>query len=99
MVHLSWILSQKIEDAIGKIKTCMEKKQLKMNDAKTEFIVLGTSNNLRKNTLHNIEIGKTKIYQVSKLKISWSTSWWTTKSQGPHSEKSKNSQLHSHAHL
>ena len=52
----------------------MDKKQLKINDAKTELIVLGTSNNLRKNTLHNIEIGKTKIHQVSKIKISWSTS-------------------------
>ena len=47
----------------------MEENQLKMNDAKTEFIVLGTSNNLRKNTLDNIEIGKTKIHQTSKIKF------------------------------
>ena len=33
-----------------------------MNDAKTGFIVLGTSNNLRKNALDNIEIGKTKTH-------------------------------------
>ena len=37
----------------------MEENQLKLNDVNTEFIVLGTSNNLRKNTLDNIEIGKT----------------------------------------
>ena len=40
----------------------MEEKQLRMNDAKTEFIVLGTSYILKKNTLGNIEIGKTKIH-------------------------------------
>ena len=33
-----------------------------MNDAKTMFIVLGTANNLKKNTLDNIEIGSTKIH-------------------------------------
>ena len=31
----------------------MEENQLKMNDTKTEFIVLGTTNILRKNTLDN----------------------------------------------
>ena len=54
-------IKQKIENDIRKIKTWMEENQLKMNDAKTEFIVLGTSNNLRKNTLDKIEIGKSKI--------------------------------------
>ena len=47
----------------------MEENHLKMNDAKTEFIVLGTTNNLRKNTLDNIEIGNTKIHQTSKIKF------------------------------
>ena len=55
-------IEQKIENDIGKIKTWMEENQLKMNDAKTEFMVLGTSNNLRKNTLDKIEIGNTKIH-------------------------------------
>ena len=55
-------IKQKIENDIGKIKTWMEKNELKMNDAKTEFIVLGTSNKLRRNTLDKIEIGKTKIH-------------------------------------
>ena len=40
-----------IENDIGKVKTWMEENHLKMNDAKTEFIVLGTEGNLRKNTL------------------------------------------------
>ena len=40
-----------------------------MNDVKTEFILLGTSNNLRKNTLDKIEIGKTKIHWTSKIKF------------------------------
>ena len=47
----------------------MKENQLKMNDAKTEFIVIGTSNSLRKNTLDNIEIGNTKIHQSSKIKF------------------------------
>ena len=47
----------------------MEDNQLKMNNAKTEFIILGTSNNIRKNTLDKIEIGKTKIHQTSKIKF------------------------------
>ena len=47
----------------------MVENQLKMNDAKTEFIVLGTSYNLKKNTLDNIEIGKTQIHQTSKIKF------------------------------
>ena len=54
-------IKQKIENGIGKIKTWMEENHLKMKNAKTEFIVLGT-NNLRKNTLDNIEIGNTKIH-------------------------------------
>ena len=62
-------IKQKIENDIRKTKTWLEDNQLKMNDAKTEFIVLGTSHNLRKNTLDNIEIGKTKIHQTSKIKF------------------------------
>ena len=38
----------------------MEESRLKMNDAMTEFIVIGTSSSLQKNTLDNIEIGKHK---------------------------------------
>ena len=47
----------------------MEENQLEMNDAKTEFIVLGTSHNLRKNTLNDIKIGETKIHWTSKIKF------------------------------
>ena len=39
----------------------MEDNQLKMNDAKTEFIVIGTSSSLQKNKLDHIKIGNTKI--------------------------------------
>ena len=61
------IIKEKIENDIRKIKTWMEENQLKMNDAKTEFIILGTSYNVRKNTLDDIEIAKTKIYQTSRV--------------------------------
>ena len=47
----------------------MEESQLKMNDDETEYIVLGTANNLQKNTLDNIEIGNTKIHWSSKIKF------------------------------
>ena len=53
-------INQIIEHDIGKIKTWMEDNQLKMNDAKTEFIVIGTSGSLQKNTLDHIKIGNTK---------------------------------------
>ena len=44
-------IKQIIESYIGKIKTWMEESQLKMNDAKTEFIVIGTSSSLWKKYL------------------------------------------------
>ena len=47
----------------------MEENQLKMNDAKTEFIIFGKTNNLKKNTLHNIKIGNTKMHHTSKIKF------------------------------
>ena len=47
----------------------MEESQLKMNDAKTEFTVIGTSSSLQKNTLDNIETGNTKIHRSSKIKF------------------------------
>ena len=62
-------IKQIIESDVGKIKTWMEENQLKMNDAKTEFIVIETSSSLWKNTLDHIEIGNTKIHQSSKIKF------------------------------
>ena len=54
-------IKQIIENDIGKIKMWMEDNQLKMNDAKTEFIVIGTASGLRKNTLDHVKIGNTEI--------------------------------------
>ena len=62
-------IKQNVESDIGEIKTWMEENQLKMNDAKMEFTVLGTAGNLRKNTLDNIEIGNTIIHWTSKIKF------------------------------
>ena len=62
-------IKQNVEKDIGKIKTWMKENQLKMNDAKTEFIVLGTAGNLKKNTLENIKIGDTIIHQTSRIKF------------------------------
>ena len=45
----------------------MEESQLKMNDAKTEFIVIGILHNLKKNMLDNIEIVETKVTGYQKL--------------------------------
>ena len=52
-----------------KIRNWMEENQLKINNAKTEFIVIGTACNLKKNTLENIEIGDPIIHQTSKIKF------------------------------
>ena len=62
-------IKQKKENVIGKIKTWMEENHLKMNNGKTQFIIFGTTNNLKKNTLDNIEIGNTKIHHTSKIKF------------------------------
>ena len=62
-------IKQNIEKDIGKIKTWMEENQLKMNDAKTEFIVLGTAGNLKRSTLENIKIGDTIIHWTSRIKF------------------------------
>ena len=62
-------IKENIENDIGKIKTWMEGNQLKMNDAKTEFIVLGTASNLKKNTPENIKIGDATIHWTSKIKF------------------------------
>ena len=62
-------INQIIENDIGKIKMWMEDNQLKMNVAKTEFIVIGSSGSLRKNTLDHIKIGNTKIRQSSNIKF------------------------------
>ena len=62
-------IKEKRENDIRKIKTWMEENQLKMNDAKADFIVLGKSHNLRKNNLDNIKIGETNIHKTSKIKF------------------------------
>ena len=62
-------IRQHIASDIDKIRNWMEENQLKMNDAKTEFIVIGTASNLKKNTLENIEIGNSLTHQTSKIKF------------------------------
>ena len=62
-------INQIIENDIEKIKMWMEDNQLKMNDAKTEFIVIGTSSSLWKNTLNHIKIGNKKIQRSSNIKF------------------------------
>ena len=46
-------IRQNIASDIDKIRTWMEENQLKMNNAKSEFIVIGTAGNLKKNTLRD----------------------------------------------
>ena len=47
----------------------MKESHLKVNDAKTEFTVIGTSHNHKKNMSGNIEIGEIKIHKTAKLKF------------------------------
>ena len=62
-------MKQNTENDICKIKTWIDENQLKINDAKTEFILLGTAGNLKKNTLVNIKIGHTIIHRTSRIKF------------------------------
>ena len=75
----------------------MEENQLKMNDVKTEFIVLGTSNNLRKNILDKIKIEKTRIHQTSKIKF-LGVHLNEKLNLKDHIQNRSKSQLQSHAH-
>ena len=60
-------IKQKIENDTRKIKTWMEENQLKMNDAKTVFVVLGTSDNLRKTPWIKLKLEKQKSTKHPKL--------------------------------
>ena len=71
----------------------MEESQLKMNDAKTEFIVIGTLSNFWKNTLDKIEIGNTKIHRSSKIKFLGVFLDEKTELQRSHSKQIKKGQL------
>ena len=62
-------IRQHIAGDIDRIRNWMEENQLKMNDAKTEFNIIGTVSNLKKNTLENIEIGDSLIHRTSKIKF------------------------------
>ena len=77
----------------------MEENHLKMNDAKTQLIVLGTTINLRKNTLDNIEIGNTKIHQTSKIKFLEVHLDEKLNLKDHIQNRLKRSQLQPHAHL
>ena len=60
-------IKQKIENDVRKIKTWMEENQLKINDAKTEFIVIGTSNNISKIPWIILKLEKQKFTEHPKL--------------------------------
>ena len=60
-------IKQIIESSIGKIKTWMEESKLKMNDAKTEFLVIGTSNNLQKIPWTTLKLETQKFTSHQKL--------------------------------
>ena len=62
-------IRQNIASNIDKIRNWMGENQLKMSNAKTEFIVIGTVSNLKKNTLENVGIGDALIHQTSKIKF------------------------------
>ena len=60
-------IKQIIENDIGEIKTWMEENQLKMNNAKTEFIALGTSNNSGRTPWIKLKLEKQKFTKHQKL--------------------------------
>ena len=67
-------IKQKIENDIGKIKTWMEENQLKMNDGKTELIILETKTTSGKTPwiTSKLEIQKfTKLHKLNFLEYFW----------------------------
>ena len=56
----------------------MEENHLKMNDAKTEFMVLGTANNLKKTSWITLKLEMQKFNRLQKLNFleyCWMKSW------------------------
>ena len=55
---------QKLEDCIEGVRVWMRKNKLKLNDGKTEFIILGTTSGLSKTTTSTIRVGGNIIRSV-----------------------------------
>ena len=51
----------KLEDCIAEVRLWMAKNYLKLNDEKTDFIILGSKHNLKKVTTSHVTIGDAKI--------------------------------------
>ena len=57
-----------METCIDIIKDFLLENKMKLNDSKTEFLIMGTSNKLKKVTFDNIKIGQVQIKSVKKVK-------------------------------
>ncbi len=57
-----------MEKCISIIKDFLLENRMKVNDGKTEFIIMGTTNKLKKVSFDNIKIGLTQINAVKKAK-------------------------------
>jgi hypothetical protein len=51
-----------MQDCLTSVKEWMLQNKLKMNDAKTEFIIIGTKQQLAKTNVHSIMVGETQVH-------------------------------------
>ena len=59
-----WLLNS-LENAVSEIRSWMTENHLKLNDAKTEFLVLGKKSILKKvGHITDITVGETKVHKV-----------------------------------
>ena len=62
---------ERLEACIGCIRSWMKENKLKLNDDKTEFIILGSRRNLKKVISKNIWIGEHQIKTISLCQKYW----------------------------
>ena len=58
----------KMESCINDIKDWMVQNRLQLNDNKTEFLIIGTSQQLRKVHFHSIQVGNSSIIAADKVR-------------------------------
>ena len=82
-------ISHKLVSNISCIKDWMDRNQLKMNGAKTEFTVFGSKHQVQRNGLKSLNIDNTIINAKSAHKIPWCIPGWITQHEDSHCQQVK----------
>ena len=60
-----------MEQCISELRNWMSRNMLKLNDDKTEFIILGTDASLKKVKIESIKVGNHEIKRVESVRKYW----------------------------